>query len=192
MYQRVSLSCVLSTLSPVAIASAGALPSIGLRSRRTCCADSSITNGSKPLLRAVAGVERAAVAVDELDARRRLLVDELEVRQLDEGEEEAATRLPACLRRGELGAHEPLLAGPGSSRPSRFRSTIVPESVVAGGGAAPAASAARPAARQAAIRVRERTSGRVRERKPNAKELRWRSVDRRTCWRDWRTRGRRR
>ena len=29
MYQRVSFSCVLSTLSPVAIASAGALPSIG-------------------------------------------------------------------------------------------------------------------------------------------------------------------
>ncbi len=48
MYQRVSFSCVLSTLSPVAIASAGALPSIGLRNRRTCCADSSITNGSSP------------------------------------------------------------------------------------------------------------------------------------------------
>ena len=44
----------------------------------------------EPLLRPVAGVERAAVAVDELDARGRLLVDELEVRQLDEREKEAA------------------------------------------------------------------------------------------------------
>ena len=48
MYQRVSFSCVLSTLSPVAITSSGRRLSTGLRILRTCCTVSSITKATSP------------------------------------------------------------------------------------------------------------------------------------------------
>ena len=76
------------------------------------------------LLRAVGGRERRADLVEELDPRGRLLVDELEVRQLPEREQRrardgAAVRVPSSSRRR--------YASPGadSSRLSPSRSAIV-------------------------------------------------------------------
>ena len=102
MYQRVSFSCVLSTLSPVAITSSGRVAH-GAAQAPHLAHRLLHHERDQPFLRAVRRVERAAVAVDELHTRGRLLVDELEVGQLHEGDQHATPSLAPGDRLAELG-----------------------------------------------------------------------------------------
>ena len=103
MNQRVSLSCVLSALSPVTITSSGF-------SARTARTSSASTIGSSPSCGPVGGVVGRADLVDELDPRRRLLVDELRVGHLGEVDEPRRRAAGATLR--EIGAELGRLGGP--------------------------------------------------------------------------------
>ena len=113
MNQRVSLSCVLSELSPVAIASCSWRLLIGLVVLRSWPTIALEHLRREALLRPVRRRERRAEAVEELDPQRRLLVDDVRVGELAEVEELGACLAARGKRLAEVVADDIALTGPG-------------------------------------------------------------------------------